>query len=78
MRRRVAAKPASEVVACPRRRRGGAQRFRPVPGSLKTAWPLDVLQMDHTPVDLIVVDEVVHRPVGRPWLTVAMDVDSAS
>ena len=54
----------------------GAQRFPPVPGSLKTAWSLDVLRMDHTPVDLIVADEVVCRLVGRPWLTVAMDVDS--
>jgi putative transposase len=32
--------------------------------------------MDHTPVDLIVVDEAGRRPVGRPWLTLAVDVDS--
>src|SRR5262249_54527336 len=44
--------------------------------SFKTAWPLDVLQIDHTPVDLILVDEAVRRPIGRPWLTLAMDVDT--
>ncbi len=76
VRRRVAAKPAAEVVRARDGAAVAAQRFRPVPGSLKTAWPLDVLQMDHTPVDLIVVDEAVRRPVGRPWLTLAMDVDS--
>ena len=51
VRRRVAAKPVADVV---RAREGAAvatQRFRPVPGSLKTSWPLDVLQMDHTPMD---------------------------
>jgi putative transposase len=32
--------------------------------------------MDHTPVDLILVDEAARRPIGRPWLTLAMDVDT--
>lgn len=76
IRRRVAVQAAADVV---RAREGAAvatQRFRPVPGSLKTAWPLDVLQMDHTPMDLIVVDEIARKPIGRPWLTLAMDVDS--
>lgn len=76
VRRRVAAKPAVDVVRAREGAAVAAQRFRPVPGSLKTAWPLDVLQMDHTPVDLIVVDEIARRPIGRPWLTLAMDVDS--
>jgi putative transposase len=76
VRRRVALKPVVDVV---RAREGAAvatQRFCPVPGSLKTSWPLDVLQMDHTPVDVIVVDEVARKPIGRPWLTLALDVDS--
>jgi putative transposase len=76
VRRRVAAKPAATAVRAREGAAVAAQRFRPVPGSLRTAWPLDVLQIDHTPVDLIVVDEAVRRPVGRPWLTLAMDVDS--
>jgi putative transposase len=38
--------------------------------------PLDWLQMDHTPVDLIVVDPVDRVPIGRPWITVAIDVFS--
>lgn len=37
---------------------------------------MEVLQVDHTPVDLILVDEAHRKPIGRPWLTVAIDVHS--
>jgi putative transposase len=63
------------------RRREGArrarQKFDPVPGTFPPPpWPLAVVQIDHTPVDLIVVDEQDRRPMGRPYLTVAIDVYS--
>ena len=32
------------------------------------------MQIDHTPVDAIVVDEANRLPIGRPWLTLAVDV----
>jgi putative transposase len=38
--------------------------------------PLDLVQMDHTPMDLMLVDPVDREPVGRPWLTVVIDVYS--
>jgi putative transposase len=37
---------------------------------------LAVWQIDHTQVDLILVDDLQRRPVGRPWITVAIDVFS--
>lgn len=74
VRRRVQARPATEVVTAREGRTVAEQRFRPVPGHLLTAWPLDVLQIDHTPVDLIIVDDVARRPIGRPWLTLVLDV----
>jgi putative transposase len=37
---------------------------------------LEQVQADHTPVDVIVVDERHRLPVGRPYLTVAIDVCS--
>ncbi len=37
---------------------------------------LEQVQADHTPVDVIVVDERHRLPVGRPYLTVAIDVAS--
>jgi putative transposase len=39
-----------------------------------SSGPLDVVQIDHTTVDLIVVDDVTRQPIGRPVLTVAIDV----
>lgn len=76
VRRRVIRRPLVERVRARQGPAAAAQRFRVVPGSLKATWPLDVLQMDHTLVDLIVVDEVARRPIGRPWLTLAIDVDT--
>lgn len=35
--------------------------------------PLEQVQIDHTVVDLIVVDERDRQPIGRPYLTVAID-----
>ncbi len=38
--------------------------------------PLDQVQIDHTVIDIIVVDNVNRQPIGRPYLTVAIDVYS--
>jgi putative transposase len=37
---------------------------------------LDQVQVDHTPVDVIVVDERHRLPIGRPYVTAAIDVAS--
>lgn len=61
--------------------REGAQAvrdtFAPIRGLYPDAdWPLAVWQIDHTPADLILVDDHDRRPIGRPWVTVAIDVFS--
>jgi len=40
--------------------------------------PLDVIQIDHALLDVRVVDRERRLPVGRPWLTLAIDVASRS
>jgi putative transposase len=51
--------------------------YQPLAGHFpETGWPLQVVQIDHTLVDAIVVDQVHRRPIGRPWLTIAIDVHS--
>jgi len=45
-----------------------------VPGSYQVSRALEVVQIDHTPMDVIVVDEARRLPIGRPWLTLAVDV----
>jgi putative transposase len=44
------------------------------PGELLASRPLEIVQIDHTKADIFVVDEETRKPVGRPWLTLAMDV----
>ena len=36
--------------------------------------PLEIVQIDHTLVDVMVVDEIQRESMGRPWVTVAFDV----
>lgn len=50
-------------------------KFLPAAGSFPNAdFPLAVIQIDHTPADIILVDDVYRKPIGRPWITLAMDV----
>jgi putative transposase len=38
--------------------------------------PLAVVQVDHTVVDIILVDSIHRQSIGRPWLTLLIDVCS--
>lgn len=38
--------------------------------------PLEQVQIDHTIIDLMIVDDINRQPIGRPYLTVAIDVFS--
>jgi putative transposase len=52
-------------------------QYSPIKGSFpEVQFPLGVYQIDHTKVDLIVVDEVYRQPIGRPYITVAIDIYS--
>lgn len=73
---RLKARPQSEVLARREGYKAARDRFGPVTGSLETHWPLSLVQIDHTLVDVIVVDSVSRQPIQRPWLTLAIDVYS--
>lgn len=47
-----------------------------VPGSNAATRPLEIVQIDHTLTDVVVVDEATRAVIGRPWLTLAIDVFS--
>ncbi len=52
-------------------------KFEPLKGSFPGAdYPLTVVQIDHTLVDIILVDEHTRQAYKRPWITVAIDVYS--
>ena len=46
----------------------------PTPGEYVASRPLEVVQIDHTQVDVIVVDDRAGKTIGRPWITLAVDV----
>ncbi|PWK52854.1 Mu transposase C-terminal domain-containing protein [Pleionea mediterranea] len=51
--------------------------FSPIlKGYEEATFPLSVVQIDHTPVDIILVSEKERESVGRAWLTVAICVYS--
>lgn len=52
-------------------------KFNPIKGSFPGAdFPISVVQIDHTRVDIILVDEYYRKSYKRPWLTLAIDVHS--
>ncbi len=60
-----------------RKRRGAkvaATVFAARPGRLEVVRPLEVVQIDHTPADVILVDHIHRQPLNRPCLTLAIDV----
>src|SRR5271166_5964584 len=58
-----------------RRKDGPAiKATKATPGHYVAARPLAVVQIDHTRVDAVVVDEETREPIGRPWITLAIDV----
>jgi putative transposase len=63
------------------RRRGfkeaARNKYAPILGQFPGAdYPFSVVQVDHTEADIILVDEVHRKSIGRPWLTLAIDVYS--
>ena len=56
-------------------RKYAREKFEPLRGSFPGAdFPLAVVQIDHTPIDLILVSEHDRKPVGRAYLTLVIDV----
>ncbi len=73
---RVRLRPAAEIHRKRHGHKAARDRFAPAIGSLDAPWPLSLVQIDHTLVDVIVVDSRMREPIQRPWLTLAIDVHS--
>lgn len=54
------------------------QKFSPVGHAPRPSRPLERVEMDHTKIDLMVIDPVMRLPVGRPLLTTALDKFTAT
>ncbi|MEQ8933963.1 MAG: Mu transposase C-terminal domain-containing protein [Nitratireductor sp.] len=73
---RIATMDPAELARAREGSKAARDRFRPVPGEYTAECAFDVVQIDHTLVDVIVVDRQYRRPLQRPWLTLAIDVAS--
>tara|TARA_R110000850_G_scaffold123033_2_gene240948 strand:- start:380 stop:2023 length:1644 start_codon:yes stop_codon:yes gene_type:complete len=76
VRDRVTAIDPAELVAAREGAKAARNRYHPVPGTYKIERAFEVIQIDHTLVDVIVVDRAHRQPLQRPWVTLAIDVAS--
>ncbi len=74
VRRRLA---SADQYLISKKRDGRAKaqsKYGAAKGKFEAQYPLEVIQIDHTLVDVIIVDDEMRQPIGRPWLTVAIDI----
>ena len=77
IRNRIKALPLELVASRRQGRKVSDNTFRPIKGKFPGAdWPLSVVQIDHTKLDIILVDDHYRKAIGRPWITLAFDVYS--
>lgn len=70
---RIQARPKNEVAEARYGREEAIRQFRMVKGITPATYPLDVVEIDHTPMNLYVIDDLSYLPLGRPWLTAVRD-----
>lgn len=74
IRARISARSLRERIKARHGAEAASDKFRLVQIGLLTERPLHVVQIDHTKVDIMLVDDVTRACIGRPWLTLVLDV----
>lgn len=72
--KRIQAIPAFDIHAARYGHQNALRRFRSVKGATCAVKPLQRVELDHTVLDLIVLDDKTLLPLGRPTIAVAIDV----
>lgn len=65
--------PAFDRYAARYGRTAAVAKFRAVLGNRITEAPLERVEIDHTKLDLFIIDDKTGLPLGRPWLTICID-----
>jgi putative transposase len=73
IRREIGRRPIYELVKARYGKRRAEMDFRVAMAGPQTSRPLQRVEIDHTPADLIIVDERTMMPLGRPTITSALD-----
>jgi putative transposase len=77
LKKRIAAKTEAEVISKRRSKQKSDELFKGKPGKILNAnRPFSVVQIDHTKLDIVLVDPIFRRPFHRPWLTLLIDIYS--
>jgi len=70
---RIADRPEEEMMIARLGREAARRYSKMAKGHLPAEHPLDVVEIDHTPMNLYAIDDHALLPLGRPWLTVIKD-----
>lgn len=77
LRRRIKKLSKEHTIAKRESRKIADRKYNNVDGMFPGGlFPLETIQIDNTPMDIIVVDEIERKPIGRPQLTIAIDIYS--
>lgn len=76
VRRRIAEISEGERVAKRQGKDAARNKFSLAPKHFTADYPLEYVQIDHTVGDIILVHEKSRLPIGRPYLTLMIDVYS--
>ncbi len=70
---RIDLRPKKEIMIARFGREYARRHFKMIKGHLPAEHPLDVVEIDHTPLNLYVIDDLSFLPLGRPWATAIKD-----
>jgi len=76
VRNRIKAENPATVFRLRNGKSSFLSKFHPVQESFNADFPLEIVQIDHSPLDIMVVDEIMRKPIGRPYITIALDIFS--
>lgn len=77
IRRRITWIDAREYTKQREGERRARSKHDPLKGKIQDAkWPLALVQMDHTLLPVIIVDDKYRRSIRRAWITLIIDVNS--
>lgn len=70
---RVNSLPAYDVAVARYGKRYADRAFRSVGQQIPATKPMEYVEIDHTPVPVILIDDELDVPLGRPYLTMLYD-----
>ncbi len=73
VRRAIVARSPYEVMVARKGKHAADRQYIPVQAGPPASRPLEVVEIDHTPLDIILVDNITGSVIGRPTMTAAID-----